>query len=219
MIDAIELGRILAEEVTNPAGPCLYPGKFHPPHKGHFKAVQNLASRNYITEVIIILSAKTSPETGNITPEQALQIWKMYLQAQPIPKVKLQISEHESPVVDMIHIIQRNPNAQAIYVAGGSDERDDQSYLQSLQNQFGRRVRAISINEKDGAATAPHIRTLVQQRDYERFKDTIPPGAFNKGAAPKVWKLLTASIPPGQPEEQQPQQQIEPTSDQGQGTN
>jgi len=203
MIDALALGKLLAEEVTNPPGPCLYPGKFHPPHKGHMKASTNLASRDYITEVIIILSAKVSPETGNITPEQALQIWKLYLQAQPNSKIKLQISEHASPVVDMIHIIERNPETATIYVAGGSDETDDQSYLKSLQKQFGNRVKSISVNEKDGAASAPHIRTLVQQGDYDAFKETIPEAAFNKGAAPKIWKILTSTIP----------------SDKGQGTN
>ena len=203
MIDATALGRLLVEEVINPPGPCLYPGKFHPPHKGHLKAATNLANRDYITEVIIILSAKVSPETGNITPEQALQIWQMYLRAQPNSKIKIRISEHESPFMDMVDIINNNPDTQVIYVAGGSDEVDDQNYLKSLQDMFGNRIKAISVNEKDGPASAPHIRTLVQQGDYEGFKETVPEAAFNKGAAPKIWKILTSTIP----------------SDKGQGVN
>jgi nicotinamide mononucleotide adenylyltransferase len=90
MIDAIALGRMIAEDIANTPGPCLYPGKFHPPHEGHFKAANVLASKPYVTEVIIILSAKVSPETGNITPEDAMQIWQVYLKAQPNESIIVQ---------------------------------------------------------------------------------------------------------------------------------
>lgn len=128
MIDAIALGKLLAEEVTNPAGPCLYPGKFHPPHRGHMKAAVNLASRDYITEVVIIVSEKISPETGNITPEQAIAIWRMYLDAQTNIKIQLRVSEHSSPIKDMITYIAKAPKNSTIYVAVGEDEKDDGDY-------------------------------------------------------------------------------------------
>ena len=222
MIDAIALGKLLAEEVTNPAGPCLYPGKFHPPHKGHMRAAVNLASRDYITEVVIIVSEKVSPETGNITPEQAITIWKMYLDAQKNIKIQLRVSEHSSPVKDMIAYIAKAPKDSTIYVAVGEDEKDDEDYAQSLQKMFGNRIKTITVQEKDGDVSAPHVRTLVQQRDYEKFKETVPEAAYNRGAAPKVWEMLTGVIPKQeqQPEEpSQEQQPTEPTSDQGQGIN
>lgn len=202
MINAQELGKLLAEEVTNAPGPCLYPGKFHPPHKGHMKAALNLAARSYITEVIIILSSKVSPETGGITPEQALTIWKTYLQAQKNPKINIHISEYESPVKDMIAYVEKAPEDATVYVAVGQDETDDEDYAQSLQKMFGDKVKTITVQEKDGDISAPHIRTLIQQGDYEGFKEAIPVAAYNKGAAPKIWKLL-----------------LKTTSDQGQGTN
>lgn len=220
MINARELGKLLAEEVTNAPGPCLYPGKFHPPHKGHMKAAMNLAARNYVTEVIIILSAKVSPETGNITPEQALSIWRMYLQAQKNPKIKVVISEYNSPVKDMIAYTQQAPKDATVYIAVGQDEADDENYAQSLQKMFGDKIKTITVQEKDGEVSAPHVRTLVQQRDFEGFKETVPEAAYNRGAALKVWKMLTATIPQQAPEEQQPEQEpqqqtTEPVSDQG----
>lgn len=214
MIDAIALGRLLAEEVTNPPGPCLYPGKFHPPHKGHMKAVVNLASRDYITEVVIIVSEKVSPETGNITPEQAITIWRTYLDAQKNVKIELRVSEHGSPVTDMIAYIAKAPKDSTIYIAVGEDEKDDEDYAQSLQKMFGDRVKTITIQEKDGEVSAPHVRTLVQQRDYEKFKETVPEAAYNRGAAPKVWDILTKVIPQQQ-EQPQEQQPTKPISDQG----
>lgn len=190
MINARELGKLLAEEVVNAPGPCLYPGKFKPPHKGHFEAAMNLAARSYITEVIIIISSNVSPETGNITPEQALTVWKTYLQAQKNPKINIRISEHNSPVPDMIEYIDQAPEDSTVYVAVGQDEADDEDYGQSLQAQFGDKVKIIRVQEKAGNITAPYVRTLIQQGDYEGFKEAIPGAAFNKGAAPKIWKLL-----------------------------
>lgn len=195
MINALELGKLLVEDIQNEPGPCLYPGKFHPPHKGHFEAAKNLAARDYITQVLVILSSKVSPETGNITPEDALAIWKLYLAAQPNSKIKVRISEHGSPVVDMIKYIEEYPEAKAIYIAGGEDERDDKEYLNSLSQKFPGRVKPITVNEKAGGVSAPAIRELIQQGDYESFKDTIPVAAFNKGAAPKIWKILTSAKP------------------------
>lgn len=178
----------------------------------------NLAARSYITEVIIILSTKVSPETENITPEQALTIWRMYIQAQKNPKISVVISEYNSPVKDMIAYIQKAPEDSTVYIAVGEDERDDEQYAESLQNMFGNKVKTITVQEKDGEISAPHVRTLVQQRDYEKFKEAIPEAAYNRGVAMKVWQMLTATIPQ---QEQQPTQepQTEPTSDQGQGAN
>ena len=42
MINPISIGKRIAEAIINEAGPCFYPGKFKPPHKGHFEVVQQL---------------------------------------------------------------------------------------------------------------------------------------------------------------------------------
>lgn len=218
MIDATAFGKLLAEEIVNSPGPCLYPGKFHPPHIGHMEAAIRLSEKDYITQVIIIVSTKVSPETGNITPEQALSIWMMYLDAQKNIKIQVRLSQEDSPVEDMIAYIAKAPKNSTIYIAAGVDEKDDEDYAESLQQMFGDRIKVIKVQEKKGKISSPHVRTLVQQRKEEEFKETIPAPAYNKGAAPKIWKMLTKVIP--QQQEQQPEQQpTEPTSDQGQGAN
>lgn len=200
MIDALNLGKSIVEDILreangqiDPPGPCLYPGKFRPPHNGHFEAAKKLAALPYITHVIIIISSKVSSETGNITPEEALQIWKLYLNAQPNSKITVRISEHASPIVDMIHYINKYKDAERIYIAGGSEEKDDEQYMTNLESKYGEKVQSIEVNEKAGGISAPQVRELIQQGDYESFKQTIPVAAFNKGAAPKIWKLLTGT--------------------------
>lgn len=220
MIDAIALGKLLAEDITTDPkdGPCLYPGKFHPPHIGHMEAAIRLSNKDYITQVIIIVSTKVSPETGNITPEQAFSIWTMYLNAQKNIKIQVRLSEYDSPVKDMIAYTAKAPKNSTIYIAAGEDEKDDEDYAESLQQKFGSRIKVIKVQEKKGKISSPHVRTLVQQRKEEEFKEAIPAPAYNDGAAPKVWEMLTSVIPQQQ-EQPQPQQPTEPTSDQGQGIN
>jgi hypothetical protein len=200
MIDYTAIGRQIVEEVINEPGICFYPAGFKPPHKGHFKAAKNLASRNYIAEVVVIISRK--PEEG-ITPEESLQVWKMYLEAEPNPKIKLRIAQADSPIKDIFGYLGKHQNVSTVYVAGGDDEKDDQEYLKSIQDRYPNIVKTISIHEKDGRVNSYYVRELLRAHDYESFKTTIPEAAYNKGFAPKIFKMLTATI---QPAEQQPEE-------------
>jgi len=191
MINAELLGYRIAEAMINGAGPCFYPGKFKPPHKGHFEAAKNLASRDYVKQVNVLISRKT---IDGITPEDSLQIWNMYLRAEPNPKITVTISTDESPIVGIIHYLKANPTVNPVYVAQGDDEKDDADYIKSLQDQFGDRVRAIQVHEKAGIVSAPYVRNTLSSGDYEKFAETVPEAAYNKGVAPKVFKMLAPKV-------------------------
>ena len=191
MINAELLGRRIAEAIVNEAGPCFYPGKFKPPHKGHYEAAKALAAKDYITKVYVIISRKV---IDGITPEDSLMIWNMYLKAEPNPKITVRISTEESPVVTMIQYLQNNPEANPVYVAVGEDEVDDIEYGKSLQQQFGDRVKTITVQEKAGEINAPHVRNILATGDFEAFKEAVPEAAYNKGAAPKIFKMLAVKV-------------------------
>jgi len=191
MINAELLGKRLAEAIINEPGPCFYPGKFKPPHKGHYEAAKNLASRDYIKKVNVIISRKT---IDGITPEDSLMIWHMYLKAEPNPKISVTISTEESPIVSIIHYLKNNPNVNTVYVAQGDDEVDDAEYIKSLQDQFGDRVKAIAVQEKAGVISAPYVRNTLSSGDYEKFTETVPEAAYNRGVAPKVFKMLAPKV-------------------------
>jgi hypothetical protein len=191
MIDARQIGKLIAEEIVNEPGPCFYPGKFKPPHKGHFEAASYLASRNFITEVDIIISNKV---IDGITPEDSLLIWNSYISAEPNAKFKVQISTQNSPIVDIINFLKANPEISPVYVAGGSDESDDQEYLISLHDQFGDRIKPLAVHEKDGKVSAPYIRDVLLKKDFEAFKKTVPEAAANRGVALKIFKMLSSKI-------------------------
>jgi hypothetical protein len=191
MIDARQIGKLIAEEIVNEPGPCFYPGKFKPPHKGHFEAASYLASRNFITEVDIIISNKV---IDGITPEDSLLIWNSYISAEPNAKFKVQISTQNSPIVDIINFLKANPEISPVYVAGGDDESDDQEYLISLRDQFGDRIKPMAIHEKEGKVSAPYIRDVLRKKDFEAFKKVVPEAAANRGVALKIFKMLSSKI-------------------------
>lgn len=191
MIDAIQIGKSIAEEIINEPGPCFYPGKFKPPHKGHFEAASYLASRNFITEVDIIISNKV---IDGITPEDSLLIWNSYISAEPNAKFKVQISTQNSPIVDIINFLKANPQISPVYVAGGDDESDDQEYLISLRDQFGDRIKPMAVHEKEGKVSAPYIRDVLRKKDFEAFKKVVPEAAANRGVALKIFKMLSSKI-------------------------
>lgn len=198
MVNAELLGKTIAEAIINEPGPCFYPGKFKPPHKGHYEAAKALAAKDYIVRVYVIISKKV---IDGITPEDSLAIWNMYLRAEPNPKITVRISTHESPIVTIMDFLRKNPSLDPVYIAVGNDERDDAEYGAALQKNFGEKVKIIKVQERKDDASAPHIRTLLQTGDYESFKDTIPVAAFNKGAGPKIFKMLAPKTTQSEPEE------------------
>ena len=198
MIDAIKIGRRIAEAIANESGPCFYPGKFKPPHKGHYEAASELASRAYIKEVFVIISRKV---IDGITPEDSLMIWNAYLKAEPNPKISVRISTNESPIGTIISYLKSHPTVNPVYVSVGDDEKDDTMYGQSLQQDFGDRVKVITVQERAGEVNAPYVRQVLAAGDYEAFKETVPEAAYNKGIAPKIFKMLATKVKGNGPEQ------------------
>jgi len=209
MIDSKLLGQLIAEDITNEPGTCLYPGSFKPPHKGHFDVIQDLTGRDYIVDIIVLISSKVKE---GITPEDSLAIWKMYFDASPNPKVVLKISEGESPVADIYTYLNSHPDTKALYVVGGDDEVDDQKYLKDLQVKYPGVVKGLPMKEKAGIISAPYVRNLVRAGDYEKFKKTIPTVAFNKGFTKPIYTLLRQDITAA-PVEQEPVKKELPTNE------
>jgi predicted nucleotidyltransferase len=185
------IGKIIAEDVVNEPGMCFYPGGFRPPHKGHFEAAKDLASRNYITQVNVIIGPK---ERDGITAKESLQIWKYYLQAEPNPKITVKIADTVSPIKDIYDFIAIHPELNPIYVAGGKDEVDDLGYFKSLTKAFGERVIPIPIEEKFGRISASYTRNQLRAGDIEAFKQTLPDSVIQKGYFDDIFKMLSPII-------------------------
>jgi len=191
MINPEKIGREVVADLLNEAssdvGPCFYPGKFKPPHKGHFESAKYLASKNYINKVYVIISNVTK---FGITPEDSLYIWKEYLTAEPNPKISVSISKESTPIKDIFNFMDKNPNVDPIYVAGGAEEVEGLGYFDSIQKRFPNRVRKETIPNQFGRISATQMRAAIKDGNFEEFVKFIPDSAYNKGAAKDIFGIL-----------------------------
>lgn len=191
MINFEELGRQIAEDILKEAspdvGPCFYPGKFKPPHKGHFEAAKYLASKPYINKVYVVISNVTK---YGITPQDSYNIWMEYLKAEPNPKIEVSISKESTPIKDIFTFMADNPDVDPVYVAGGAEEVEGLGYFNSMQQRFPNRVRKETIPNQFGRISATQMRAAIKAGNYEEFTKFIPDSAYNKGVAKDVFGQL-----------------------------
>ena len=191
MINFEQLGRQIAEDILKEAssdvGPCFYPGKFKPPHKGHFEAAKYLASLNYINKVYVVISNVTK---YGITPEDSLYISQEYLKAEPNPKIDVSISKESTPIKDIFAFMSENPDIDPVYVASGEEEQTELGYFDSIQKRFPNKVRPEIIPAQFGRISATQMRATIKAGNFEEFVKFIPDSAYNKGVAKDVFGRL-----------------------------
>jgi len=223
-INAAELGKNIIAEVLNEPAPGFYPGGFKPPHKGHLEVALDAASRNYITNLTIIIGKGVR---DGINAEQSKAIWDIYLKAYPNQKIDVIItnSPKNSPIDDIFSYLGKDVDNKA-YVIGGKAETIDQNYFASLEDKFGDRVRAVAIDEKfvdekgkriSASAFRTTIATLKTQiftientqkgtpeynkaisdynNTYDYFKSLFPEAVIQKGYFNDVLKVLNLNLP------------------------
>jgi hypothetical protein len=183
-----EIIQDLLKEVNDNTGPCFFPGKFKPPHKGHFEAAKYLANLPYVNIVYVIISNVTK---FGITPKDSLTIWQDYLSAEPNDKIKVKTSTESTPVKDVFRFAMQNPEIKKIYVAAAKKEIDELGYTKKLEEKFPGVIKPIIIPDQFGRISATQMRQTIKNGDYEEFKNFVPVSAYNKGSAKEVFGLLT----------------------------
>lgn len=191
MINPEKIGREIAGDILNEAssdvGPCFYPGKFKPPHKGHFESAKYLASKPYINKVYVIISNVTK---FGISPEDSLFIWQEYLKSEPDAKIDVYISKESTPIKDIFSFMAENPDIDPIYVAGATEEVEQKGYFDSIQQRFPNRVRKEVLPDQFERISATQMRDTVKTGNFEEFAKFIPDAAYNKGVAKDVFGRL-----------------------------
>jgi nicotinamide mononucleotide adenylyltransferase len=191
MINIDHIGRQIAEDILKEAspdvGPCFYPGKFKPPHKGHFEAAKYLASKPYINKVYVVISNVTK---FGITPQDSLYIWSEYLKAEPNPKIKVMISKESTPIKDIFAFMDQNREVDPVYVAGAQEEVEGLGYFDAIQKRFPDRVRKEVIPNQFERMSATQMRDAVKQGNVKEFEKFIPDAAYNKGVTKDVFGRL-----------------------------
>ena len=90
---------------------ALYPGKFKPPHAGHFEVAKDLLTK--ADRVVIIISPK---QIDNITASQSKTVWELYKTLLG-NKIEIVIAEG-SPVKYVLDYIKGHPNDKFLAAFG-----------------------------------------------------------------------------------------------------
>jgi len=183
-----EIIKSIMKEVDDKTGPCFFPGKFKPPHKGHFEAAKYLSSLPYVNIVYVVISNVTK---FGITPNDSLIIWEDYLKAEPNNKIKVKVSSESTPVKDVFRFAMQNPDLKKIYVAAAQKEIQELGYTKKLEEKFPGIVTPIIIPDQYGRISATQMRQTVKNGDFEEFSKFLPVASYNKGVAKEVFGLLT----------------------------
>jgi hypothetical protein len=159
---------LIYEEITKESI-ALYPGKFKPPHKGHFEVAKQLL--NKVDKVEILISGK---EVEGITAEQSKAIWELY---NKILGGRLDIKIiQDSPVKYVLDTIEANQNNHYVAVYGKEDE--------DRYRNVGKDPRYMNAEIFDGGSvelegeniSATNLRKAIVDKNIQVIKSMLPDG-------------------------------------------
>lgn len=179
------------KEVNQLTGPCFYPGKFKPPHKGHFEAAKYLSKQPNVNMVYVIIS---NVSKFGINSNDSLKIWQDYLLAEPNNKIKVKESTEGTPIKDIFRYVAQNPDVKNIYVGAAKEEAEELGYFSKLKEKFPEKIKQIIIPDQFSRISATDMRKALKAGDFDAFAKFLPDSAYNKGITKKVFGILTKII-------------------------
>jgi cytidyltransferase-like protein len=158
------LGRYLASLLLEQDQPtiALYPGKFKPPHKGHFEVVKKLLQN--ADQVVVLISPKTHE---GITADESAAIWELYKQKLD-GNVEVRIST-VTPVRDVYDFVENNPEL-TVYAAYGKGEESRYKNLSKYPNA------KVFDAGNFGGLNATDLRQAIKDNNDGEIKKFLPDG-------------------------------------------
>ncbi len=182
-----ELIQPFLEEDNSPKNIALIPGGFKPPTLGHFYITLEIAKRDELDEVIVLIGHGIR---DGISKEKSFKIWEIYKKYLP-SKVKIKISEKPSPIGDVNSIIKNNPNNFYFPVVGvrGEQDLEDIKRFDSLKGKYDN-FKPI-IFDSDFKVSGTGARLSLMNGDYNDFKNFLP-AEVSEDDKLKIWSILTS---------------------------
>jgi hypothetical protein len=178
----------------------IFPGKFKPPHIGHFKTAKVANNKNKI--VFILISSK---EHEGITPAVSLEIWSIYQKY--LPNVELFIIDGSpvaatyeilnilnnggnyigtktspTPKTNITDLIQSSNMLQTYLNKGNnfvvnlySAPDDVRNYRNSLKEPFsGKNITSINFDKVDRSTSATKFRQTLKTQNIFEVEKFLP---------------------------------------------
>tara|TARA_R100000008_G_scaffold67097_1_gene44167 strand:+ start:818 stop:2788 length:1971 start_codon:yes stop_codon:yes gene_type:complete len=133
------------DDITNANAVALIPGKFKPPHRGHLDMVKHYSSvvgNNGKVVVLVSPISKNLPGGLEITAEDAIDIWNIYLRNAGLSNVEVLRSPKNSPVGATFDFVANEHNKEDYaqpgdkIILGSSTKGGDQSRFAGDVQQY-----------------------------------------------------------------------------------
>jgi hypothetical protein len=179
----------------------LFPGKFKPPHTGHFLGAKEMIDSYGADKVFVIISKKAvkrETEKGLfiVYPETSEKIWNKYIEENGYKgKIVVNISSYPSPIADSYEMLKEFPAGTTVLVSKGEKDADDPRFARMQQfiekNNLPVRAELVDGSMSDTGASGTKLGLAVANGDFETFKKMIP---LSGGSAMELWEELTSQV-------------------------
>lgn len=164
----MNIGREIVQELIESTTPivALYPGKFKPPHAGHFSVVEKASK---IADKVIIIMSNISKD--EFTAEESMKVWELYKDILP-NNVQIVISEKSSLVSEVFDIVK--DKSTDFLVLYGKGERNRYASIERNKEKYSN-VDIVDAGTFENLH-ATDLRKAIKDKDLEEIQKFLPTG-------------------------------------------
>ncbi len=149
---------------------ALYPGKFKPPHAGHFEVAREIITKPNIDKLIIYISPRMHE---GITADQAHAIWEIYKDKIP-GDIEIRIA-NVSPIGSVYDYLDKEAEeGDNLHLVLGEKDITDGRYAGAPGRREGVGVNVIPIPPQAGGISATQMRSALENNDVATFAHNLP---------------------------------------------
>jgi hypothetical protein len=149
---------------------ALYPGKFKPPHGGHFNVAKSVLENPGVDKIIIFVSPK---EHEGISPQQAVDVWNIYKKYLP-GVVDVRVSDI-TPVRSVYEYIDEEADiGDSLHLILGEKDVEGGRFKTAAGRWEGVDVSEVPIPPQMGGVSATQMRQSLINNDDKTFIAGLP---------------------------------------------
>jgi hypothetical protein len=182
---------------------ALIPGKFKPPHGGHLEMVAHYA--DLADDVIVLVSplSRAFSEVGEVTVEQSIKIWEIYVKDAGLTNVKIFRSPKNSPVGATFEFVSNDDNnpdyaqpGDQVILGTSTKGGDESRFAGDVQKYAREGVEVLDPMKFAFSPTPPPINATDFRRALARKEDItpfLPETSQNEDSMRQITDLLGVS--------------------------
>tara|TARA_Y100000310_G_scaffold168032_2_gene168083 strand:- start:9872 stop:11710 length:1839 start_codon:yes stop_codon:yes gene_type:complete len=149
---------------------ALYPGKFKPPHGGHFNVAKQVLQHPEVNKLIIFVSPKVHE---GITPEQAADIWNIYRNYLP-GDIDIRIAD-VTPVRGVYDYIDNEAESgEDLHLILGEKDIEGGRFKTAAERREDVNVAEVPIPPQMGGVSATQMRRALRDNEDATFIAGLP---------------------------------------------